>query len=198
MNVLGGGERDSIELVIAGAGGFGRTVLQFAADAELRVAGFVDDRADALSGFEVPVQVLGPPESLTPRSSWRLIVAVGDPVARRAITARLAVLGSPYLTLVHPLAYVAPSARIGTGCVVGPFAFVGPDAVLGDHVAVNAHGYVDHDVRVGPWSYVGPRGTISGFAELGECVSVGAGATIAYGTRITENSRLQPGAVVAP
>jgi sugar O-acyltransferase (sialic acid O-acetyltransferase NeuD family) len=195
---VGARERDGLELVIAGAGGFGRTVLQFALDEGLRVAGFVDDRPDALDGFDVAARVLGTPEMLAPLPSWRLIVAVGDPTARQAMTDRLARVDVPYLTLVHPLAYVALSARLGVGCIVGPFAFIGPDAVVADHVAVNAHGYVDHDVRLGAWSYVGPRATISGFAELGDCVSVGAGATSAYGQKIAGNSRLRPGSVTAP
>ncbi len=31
---------------------------------------------------------------------------------------------------VHPLAYVAPAARLGEGVRIGPFCTVGPDVVL--------------------------------------------------------------------
>ena len=191
-----GGGTDEFELVIAGAGGFGRTVLQFALDASVSVVGFTDDRPDVVFGRKGQYRVIGPATALVGRASWRLIVAVGDPESRKALVQRLSHLSLPWFTLVHPLAYVAPTARIGDGCIVGPFAFIGPDAILGDHVAVNAHGYVDHDVCVGAYGYVGPRGTISGSAQLGECVAVGAGATIGYGAVVAPYSRVRPGVVI--
>src|SRR5437016_4103118 len=43
--------------LIAGAGGFGREILQYLRDLRFPLEGFLDDRADALAGFDLRTAV---------------------------------------------------------------------------------------------------------------------------------------------
>lgn len=155
---------------IVGAGGFGRTVHQYlsdviAAGAPLRIAGFIDDRPDALEGFELGPVASGL-DAHRPKASHRYVIAVGAPEGRKALAERLSARGARFLTLVHPLAYVAPTALLGDGCVIAPFAYVGPFAEVAANAVIGAHAFVDHDVTVGRFSHVGASAVIAGHARV--------------------------------
>jgi sugar O-acyltransferase (sialic acid O-acetyltransferase NeuD family) len=179
---------------IIGAGGFGREVLQYiqdlrAAGRDLTPAGFVDDalRPEVCG---LPVAKL---EEVPPSPDRLFIIAVGDPIARRRLAARATQHGCRFMTLVHPLAYVAPSAELGTGCLISPFAFVGPSARIGNHVALNVHATADHDVSIEPFSYLAPYACAGGGAKLGEAVALGAHSSVAPGATVSAGERLAPG-----
>lgn len=186
------------EVHIIGAGGFGREVLQYvrdlrAAGRDLTPAGFVDDaRRPDVCGL--PVVRL---EELSPSPDRLFIVAVGDPAARSRLATRATERGCQFLTLVHPLAYVAPSAELGAGCLVSPFAFVGPSARIGDHVALNVHATADHDTSLGAFSYLAPYACVGGGATLEERVALGAHSSVATGATVSAGERVAPGVHVS-
>ena len=43
------------------------------------------------------------------------------------------------MSLLHPLAVIDGTARIGDGVTVGPFAVIGPDVAIGDRSESGAH-----------------------------------------------------------
>jgi UDP-N-acetylglucosamine acyltransferase len=63
-------------------------------------------------------------------------------------------------TEIHPLAYVAPAARLGQGVSIGPFCTVGPDVELGDGVTLHSHVNVDGHTSIGARSEVFPFASI--------------------------------------
>ena len=105
------------QIVIVGAGGFGREVLQYVRDAmEFQdgyvVKGFLDDASPEIDiePYGLGVPVLGATERYDFAPSDRVIIAIGDPSTRLRIADRLEGLGVSFVTLVHPLAYVSPAA----------------------------------------------------------------------------------------
>ena len=181
--------------LIAGAGGFGREILQYLRDLRFPLEGFLDDRADALAGFDLGTAVLGRLADFPLRDEHRLVISVGDPAGRRRLGDAAATRGARFLTLVHPTAYVAPNARLGAGCVVCPFAFIGVGAVLGDHVAVNTYASVGHDAQVGDCSVFSPYAVVNGAVVLGEEVFLGTHATVTPGLTVGRSAKITAGAV---
>ncbi|MEU4423069.1 NeuD/PglB/VioB family sugar acetyltransferase [Actinoplanes sp. NPDC024001] len=190
-----------LDLVIVGAGGFGREVLGYATDAFAgepahRVAGFADDNPRALDGFDLAVGVLGSVRDVPISATTRFVVAVGDAAVRRALADVVRARGGRLLTVVHPSAYIAPGARLGDGCVLCPFAFVGTAAILGANVAVNAHASVGHDAIIGANCVFSPYSAVNGAAELGDEVFLGTHATVFPRRRIGHGAKVSAGAVV--
>ena len=77
--------------------------------------------------------------------------------------------------VVHPRAYVSPSAQLAPGCMVLAGAVVNADAQLEREVLVNSCAVVDHDALCGPYSQLGVNAAMAGevlgcgegcFAEL--------------------------------
>lgn len=183
-------------VVIVGAGGFGREVLQWLGDAGHQVAGFLDDTAPDLSRFGIDAPVLGPVEAAVLDGAQSCILAVGDPAARQALALRLEAAGVRFATLVHPSAVVAPSSRLLPGAVLCPFAFVGPDAEIGAHALLNVRATVGHDVHVGRAAVLSPHVCVGGAAAVGEGVLLGAGAVVLPGQSVGDGARVAPGAVI--
>lgn len=188
-------------VVIVGAGGFGREVLQWLRDAaaagsEQRVRGFLDDTNPDLSAFAVDVPVLGPVDAGELQGDDRCILAIGDPAARRAIADRLEAAGVRFTSVVHPSAVVAPSVRLGAGVVVCPFGFVGPDATVEDHALLNVRVSVGHDARIGRAAVLSPHVFVGGGAEVAAGALLGAGALVMPRQQVGEGARVAPGAAV--
>lgn len=62
--------------------------------------------------------------------------------------------------LIHPLAVVDPSARLGDGVRVGPFAVIGPGVEIGDGTEIGAGAKVFGPTRIGRDNRIFPNAAI--------------------------------------
>ncbi len=191
-----------MRLYIVGAGGFGREVFAYLRDLEevgtrLEVVGFLDDNPSALEGRGIDSQVVGRPEDHRDEAGCGYVLAVGDPLQRRALALRCDAVGLEPVRLVHPGAYVARSAVVEPGAVICPFAFVGPDARVEPHAVLNTYASVGHDARVGRCAVLSPYAVVNGNVELGEAVFLGTHATVQPRVRIGRGSKVSAGSVVS-
>ena len=190
-------------LVIVGAGGFGREVLQYALDAfgpgspqPLDVKGFLDDRVRDLSAFGIDVPVLGGVDDHQPTPEERFLIAVGEPALREVLSRKLAKRGARFAVLVHPLAFVARTAIVGEGCIVAPFATIGAHASLGAHSVLTFYASVGHDARVGRWCALSPHSVTNGASTIGDRAFLGAHAVVNPLQSVGDDAKVAAGAVV--
>jgi sugar O-acyltransferase (sialic acid O-acetyltransferase NeuD family) len=183
-------------LTLVGAGGHAKVVLDAVRRAHPHAAVQIYDEAAASSGgtlLGVMIYALGPQTRLR----GALHVAIGDAPARERIARALQDGGSTLVTIVHPAASIAASARIGEGSFVAAHAVVAPSAVIGEGAIVNHGAVVDHDCAVGDWAHIAPNATLGGNAAVGRSALIGAGATVLPGVRIGAHATVGAGAVVA-
>ena len=64
--------------------------------------------------------------------------------------------------MIHPLAIIAPSARLGKDVQVGPFSVIGADVEIGDRTWIGPHVVISGPTRIGR------QNKIYQFASLGE------------------------------
>lgn len=102
--------------------------------------------------------------------------AIGDSSVRRRIVA--AQMGRPWGTVVHPRAWVAPSAVLGEGTVVLAGAVVNAGAKVGAHCVINSGAIIEHDVVMGGFAQAAPGAVIGGGAVIGADAFVGLGASV--------------------
>ncbi len=175
------------EVVLCGAGGHAKSVLHL-----LRLLGYTvpyildEDFGTVPSVNGVPVR--GPLSLLPDREDVFAFLAIADNQKREEVAARFRNVN--WVTLVHPAAWIDPSARLGAGSYVAAGAIVNAEAVLGNHVIVDSGASVGHDcivedfvqlesgVRMGGGAYVS-RGALCeiGSAVIPNC-SIGAGARL--------------------
>jgi len=184
-----------VNVIVVGASGWGMSVLQYVRDTaskcpDITPRGFLDDYPIS------PETVLGSTINYEIQPDDRFIVSVGEPQLRHSIATRLARRGAKFFTLIHPLAYVDPTAKLGEGCIVCPFASVGSHAVLNEHVMLVMYSAVAHDVRVGAYSCLSPYAVASGGSVIGEKVFLGTHAIVTPNKEVGTGSKIASAAVV--
>lgn len=194
-------DSETTDIVIVGAGGFGREVLRyvidtFGRDPRFTVKGFLDDAPPDLSGFELDYPVLGDTKTYQPGPSDRFVVAIGEPAVRASIAEHLAARGARFVTVVHPLAYVSDAATIGDGCIVAPFATIGAHARLGDHSFLTFYASIGHDATVGRFCALSPHSVTNGGSVIGDRAFLGAHAVVNPLQSVGDDAQVAAGAVV--
>ena len=184
-----------MELVIIGAGGFGREAAWIAARAGLDVAGFCDDSAEHGADPKNGAPFFGAIEDAAPaHPGASFFVAVGSNRARKALAERAAAVGWKPCSIIDPTAVIAPGATVGEGCFVGAYAVVSCGASVGAFTIVNHQATVGHDAAIARFCQLCPGARVSGACSLGEGALLGSNAAISPLRRMGEWSTLGPGA----
>jgi len=154
-------------------------------------------RLDALTSIlgTVP-QIHARLDTVADLASKRCVIAVGDPRLRFRLMQEVFDAGGILGSVIHPSAYVAATATIGSGTIVCPMVFVGPFARVGANCALNVHAVVGHDVVVGDCAVLSPGADINGHGTAGDGSFLGAGAIISPKVSLGAFSKLSAGSVL--
>lgn len=181
-------------ILIVGAGGFGREVLNWAREtwpAQSHViGGFLSADAGILAGHDCPVPIVADPATFEPQPGDALLLAIGIPGIRRRVVEVLLARNAQFLTLVHPAAVVVSTASIGLGSVVCPGAIVSDAARVGRFGLVNYHASIAHDASTGEFAVMSPGAAVAGDAHVGDDVFLCLNASVGPGVRIGPRSKV--------
>lgn len=193
------------DLVVIGAGGFGREVLDIV-DA-LREAGVVDfspgvvdDHPDdknltLLERRGVPY--LGTVDRyVAQRRVGSYVVGIGAPAVRKRLAAKMDKAGLQAATLVHPVVTMGHDVSIGPGSVICAGVRLTTNIRLGAHVHLNLNATIGHDSILGDFVSVNPLGSVSGDCILMDGVLVGVAGVVLNGLTVGEGSTVGGAACV--
>lgn len=183
-------------ILVLGAGGHARPVIEALRATGAEIVGLLDDAATAPV---LGVPVLGPLERLATHGGGgaAAVIAIGDNATRLRVAARCRAAGVALPALIHPAALVSAHARLADGVQVMARAVIGPEAVLGALCLVNTGAIVEHDCVLGDAVHVAPGAVLCGGARVGARSLVGAGAVVQPGVVIGADARIGAGAAVA-
>lgn len=184
-------------VIIVGAGGHAKVVIELFRSLEIQIVGLTD--ADDTSRSVLGVKVLGD-DSLLPRlfsqGVRNAFVALGDNELRLDVGLSLQALGFKLLTAVSPSATVSPSARLGVGVAVMAGAVINAEAEVGDLVIINSGAIVEHDVVLSRACHIGPGAVLAGQVRVGQSALLGAGSRVIPGREIGEGAVIGAGGCV--
>jgi sugar O-acyltransferase (sialic acid O-acetyltransferase NeuD family) len=188
-------------LIVVSAGRMGREVFTWAAQAiaagaPYRIKGFLDNRADALAGYDYGAGILGDVESYEIQEDDIFVGAIGDPIDKVKYYTPIIQRGGRFVNVIHPLANIGKNVRLGSGIVLAPFVSVTSDIAIGDHVSIGAFSNVGHDVVVGKWCQISSHCGINGRAVLGDGVFLGSHACVVPGITVGEWAFVGAGSIV--
>jgi len=188
-------------LVIVGAGGFGREVLDVVQAINLRMLtfeflGFLDDGpVDEKILARRGARLLGTSQELAAIDAEYLI-GIGSPEARRRVDRLATGFGRRPAVGVHPAATLGSDVNIGPGAVITAGTILTTNITMGRHVHVNINATVGHDCILADYVTINPGVNVSGRVTLGEAVTLGAGSTVLQGISVGSGSIVGAGAVV--
>lgn len=187
-------------IIIVGAGGFGREVYLWTKDSfpddQYKIKGFLDDNPRILNNYNMDIGIIGDLDGYEIEKQDRFVFAIGDIDVKKRLVTRVKKKGAKFLTLIHPTAIVANTAKIGQGVIICPFVIVTDHAQLGDFVMMNIYSSCGHDVKVGNYSILSPYATLNGFVILEDEVFLGTHTTVIPGKRVGYKSKISANSVV--
>ena len=188
-------------LLIVGAGGFGREVLDAALDVpaserDWDVAGFLDDRVEILKGKNCPLPIVGTPEAYQFADEDRVVCAIGDPRTRLRYCRQLQARGARFASVIHPTAIVGFNSRISEGCILCPYSGISNNVTLGNYVVLNAYSGVGHDATIAEGCTLSAYVNVNGWAVLGEGVFLGSHAVVLPRATVGDYAVVGAGSVV--
>lgn len=171
------------DLVIFGAGGFGREVHQIVEDinAEKPVwnfIGFLDQDSQKHGNRVHEFPILGDLHWLSTHSNTYVVISIGDPAARRNTALAIATINhQKQATLIHPNAHMGSRISVGTGSIIHSGVSATTDIQIGQHVILNKNSVVAHDVTIDDFVFVAP-GAFVGAKHVGQGCYLGANCTV--------------------
>lgn len=194
------GKNIKYNIIIVGAGGFGREVYLWAKDTfpkeQYKIKGFLDDNPKILDNYNIDIGIMGSLDNYEIKKQDRFLFAIGDIETKKHIVTNLKKKGAQFLTLVHPTAIVANTAKIGEGIIICPFVTVSDHVQLGDFVMMNLYSACGHDVKVGKYCILSPYAILNGFVVLEDEVFLGTHSTIIPYKKVGYKSKISANSVV--
>lgn len=188
-------------IIIIGARGFGRECYDLFKNKKhprwgYRLKGFLDDKADALDGFEGYPPILGPVETYQIQKNDVFFCALGDPIQRKKYTEYVLKNGGKFISCISDYALVNSTAHLGTGIFVGAYAIVSADVELGDFTVIHPFCNLGHDAKIGKYGEIEPYAAIGGYSVIGDYVTIHPHATILPRINVGDYASVGSGSVV--
>lgn len=193
------------ELLVVGAGGFGREALDVIAAVNrvgetYHVVGVVDDRPSGTDLARLEARGIAwvgtVAEVIANHDPAGFALAIGAPAARRLVSGRFEAAGWRPVTLIHPAAVLGSVAEIGEGCVICGGVQLSTNTRLGRFVNLNPNATIGHDAVLADFVSVNPGAVISGEVRIEPDVLVGAGAVVLQGLSVGSGSTIGAAACV--
>ncbi len=189
-------------LIIYGGGGHGKTLIELVqAAGVLRLAGIVDDglpRGSQILG----VPVLGGSAELKDLCAQGIRLAINGVGGINHVEVRvrvfelLEIAGFTCPAVVHPTAYIEPSAQLEDGVQVLAQSYVSSAVRIGFGTVINAGVVVSHDCVLGRVVNLSPGAMLAGGVVIEDYAQVGMAATINLNISIGRNARIGNGATI--
>jgi sugar O-acyltransferase (sialic acid O-acetyltransferase NeuD family) len=196
------------QLVIIGAGGFGREVLDVVEAINLDhaasggdqfdVVGFLDDGEpdlDLLPAFGVPqLGVVADLSELPDDVGY--VIGIADTVIRADVDAFGRSLGRSSPVLVHPTASLGRAVELGPGSIVCAQTSLTNHIRLGRGVQVHPGATIGHDTTMADYVTVCPQVAVSGNVAVERGVWLGTNSCVNQGLTVGEAATVGSGAAV--
>ena len=190
-------------VVIVGAGGFGREVLEIFKDQNTisrtwDILGFIDENKELHGKIVNGYPVLGSLDWVREHNSGNLgcVCAIGICETRKRVVERLQEIGVNFYNAIHPSVIISEFVDLGQDVIICAGSILTVNIKIGDHVHVDTNCTIAHDAVIESYCRLGPGVRINGENHLGEGVYVGTGTTFIQQVSVGTWSTIGAGSVV--
>lgn len=141
------------DLIIVGAGGFGRELLQWVKDInriekKWNILGFIDDNLEALQGYACDYTVIGTIRDWKPQANQEFAMAIANPDIKEKVSQLIKAKGGVFTSVVHPTATIGEFNELGEGVVMYPNSRITVNVRIGDFVTILGNTSIGHDADI--------------------------------------------------
>ncbi len=188
-------------VIIIGAGGHARVLLDTLLLTDTKVIGFLDNDISLTGERFCGIPVLGTDDDLARYCPDEVdlvngIGSIGVAAIRKAVFHKLKEKGYFFRQAIHPSAVISPRAYLGEGVQVMAGAVVNIGSRIEDNAIVNTKVSIDHDCYIGKHVHIAPGCTLSGGVSVGDGTLIGTGSSVIQGITIGNNTLIGAGSLV--
>lgn len=183
------------KLILIGAGGYAKSVLDSIDYFNYSMVGFIDELSTQKEHLGYPI-LAHDIDELNNNEEYFYFISIGNNRNRKRWFDKLSLYGLRLINVVDKSAVVSPHASIGNGCFIGKLAIVNSNSSIGNNCIINTRALVEHgckvndhanistnsvingDVNIGKGSFIGSSSVTIGQKSVGEWSTVGAGAVV--------------------
>lgn len=163
-----------IRLIILGAGGYGRTVADVAAQTgQFDEISFLDDSSAAPDVIGKCAEFERFRDAQT-----AFYPAFGNNEGRLKWLYRLREEGCVIPTILHPTAYVSPTAQVEPGAIILPHAVVNTNCLIKTGCIINCGAIVDHGCILEEGVHICLGAIVKAENRIPCCMKIGAGEVV--------------------
>lgn len=182
------------KLILIGAGGYAKSVLDSLDIYHYDFVGFIDDYK---SGTHLGYKILGDSiTSIENPNDYCYFVSIGDNIKRQYWYDTLKQNNLSLINVIDPSAMVSKNATIGTGCFIGKTAIINSDAHIGNNCVVNTKALIEHGCRIQDNVNVSTNSVLNGDVKVEDGVFVGSCSVVNGQLIIGKGSTIGSGSVV--
>ncbi len=164
------------DLILIGAGGYAKSVLDSVDFDKYNFIGFLDSFKD---GSHLGYPILGcNMETLENRKNYVYFISIGDNESRSSWYKKLVAHNLRAINIIDKSAIVSKESSFGTGVFVGKMAIVNADVIIGNNVVLNTKSLVEHGARVGDHSNISTNTTLNGDVKIGAHCFIGSSSVV--------------------
>lgn len=184
-------------LIIVGAGGFGREALYLALainnqKKQWNILGFIDDNPNALDAVQCDYRIIGKISEWQPKDSEVFAMGISTPRTKEIVSKILKEKGASFVTLINPRVSIQPFVTIGEGCIIS--GNIGDNCTIGDFVHI-AGSIIGQDSIIGDYTTTTAYVNVAS-ASIGKRVFIGSHAMILNHTSVGDDAEIYPGSMV--
>lgn len=194
------------DLILVGAGGMAREVLQWVKDINFKhqeqsqspkwkIKGFIDDNLSALTGFACDYKIIGKISEWLPDKNEEFALSISSPNAKEKIVNLLRGKGAKFADIIHPSAKICEFTEHGEGLVMYPHSQLNPNCKIGNFVTLLSSG-IPHDAVVEDFATISSNCGLTRGVYIGRKAFLAAHVSIMPGRKIGEESYVGIGSVV--
>lgn len=188
-------------MIIIGAKGFAKEVLEVLFQNNIQNVCFFDDVNPELTGNlygKFPIlKSTEEVEEYFKSVSNEFTIGIGNPFLRKKLFDKFTKIGGEFKSTISPKAEIGNFGnKIAQGCNIMTGSVITNDILIEMGVIVNLNTTIGHDSQIGEFVELSPGVSISGNCTIGSYTTIGTNATILPKITIGSNVIVAAGAVV--
>lgn len=182
------------DLIIIGAGGFSKSIIDALDNTKYRLVGFIDSyKKGKHQNFPILENSL---EKLKNKEKYVYFIGIGEPKTRKYFFNLLEKYNLNIINIIDSTAIVSKNTTLGKGIFIGKLVVVNSDAIIEDNVVLNTRALIEHGNKIGKHSNISTNTVLNGDVKVGEETFVGSCTVVNGQIKIGNNSIIGSGSVV--
>ncbi|OLQ76074.1 shikimate dehydrogenase [Photobacterium proteolyticum] len=182
------------QLIIIGAGGFAKSVVDSINFTTEEIVGFIDSYKQ---GEHLGIPILGASlNEIDDKDKYVYFISIGDPKARLFWYNELEKRNLQQINIIDPTAIVSRTVELGTGIYIGKMCIVNSGTVIHDGAVLNTRTLIEHGNQIGFCANISTNVVLNGDVQVGKCTFVGSCTVVNGQLNIGNESIVGSGSVV--